>query len=338
MNRKIRTLCLLGGSAEDVAQLARFLGTRPDPAWQVGSADAADLLFVDVDSIYGHMDWLKAQNSGRPVVALSTGDAHAAEYRLRKPFTPAALAELLDQFAAQIPARHGVTAPVMAAPPAAQPAVTRAVAQPAAHIADLRTVQTTPAPAAATPPATQMLRDLLDDPARGRKRWRLRRNNVQALLLDGENQQAYALDASLKGVSPWCTQALDSTEIEAFEGAAFTLAAREMTALPYARLGWLAHLLGSNGELEADLDPAGRYKLERWPQSEREFPKHFRIATAMMKTAATVQEIAEASGASTADVANFINAYRSSGHIEVEGAGRETGTEQRRGGLFGRNR
>ena len=86
----------------------------------------------------------------------------------------------------------------------------------------------------------------------------------------------------------------------------------------YSRLLWLFHALGSNGRLTHDLDIDAKYKLSRWPQIEREFPKHFRIATVMMKQPATLTEISDQSGATLADVIDFTNAYNATGHIEME--------------------
>jgi hypothetical protein len=110
-----------------------------------------------------------------------------------------------------------------------------------------------------------------------------------------------------------------------------------MQGHPYARLQWLAHLVRDEGELNASLDANARYKLSRWPQSEREFPRHFRIATVMLKQSATLTEIAELGGATAADVANFINAYHALGYIDQENAERVPESASR-GGLFGRMR
>lgn len=337
MSRNNHTLCLVGGSAEETATLGRLLGSRADAPWQLGDAANADVLCVDVDSVYGHMDWLKAQSSGRPVVALSSTDAHGAEYHLRKPLGSAALFGLLDQIATRLP-------------PVAAPAIRSAPASPAPERVAHRQIPAAPTPTPAPEPAPpvavaepaaperapQTLLDLLDAPAAGRTI--LRADGLQTLVLDGEERIAYAQDTTLKAMSNWCTHALAEAAVEPLDAAAFAAATRGLASLPYARLSWLAHLVGSDGQLEADLDPAGRYKLARWPQSEREFPRHFRIATAMMKAPATVEEIVAASGSSAQDVANFINAYRSSGHVEVESSTKNAAIEQRRGGLFGRNR
>ena len=63
--------------------------------------------------------------------------------------------------------------------------------------------------------------------------------------------------------------------------------------------------------------PNAKFKLIKWPQSEREFPKHFRIATVMMKGPASLTEIAEQSGASLAEVTDFVNANLATGYAGV---------------------
>ncbi len=328
VNDKARTLSLLGGSSDDADKLGRLLAARPDSAWRTGPASNADVLIVDVDSVYGHMDWLKAQSSGRIVIALSAGDAPGAEHRLRKPVTPATLFELLDQVAA--PAGNGHAAPGTPRPAPAS-ARAAAVAAPSAPVEPPLAARPAPEPAVMARPATAAPaaapepaaaakpRTLLELLAAG-GRWRLQRDGQQTLFLDGSTQLAHARDTGLKALATWCSHSLGDAAVEMLETSAFAAATRGLTSLPYARLTWLAHLVGSDGQLEAGLDAGARYKLARWPQVERDFPKHFRIATAMMKAAGTVEEIAEASGAPLAEVANFINAYHSSGHIEVDGA------------------
>ena len=335
MSRHNHTLSLIGGNADETALLGRLLASRADAVWQLSDAASADVLCVDVDSVYGHMDWLKAQSSGRPVIALSSSEPHGAEYHLRKPLGSAALFALLDQMTSRLPAAAPVVRSVTTNP-APEPRVNRPAPPPAAVPA--------PAPASAPPvaavepsapkPSPQTLLDLLDAPIASRVR--LRASDLQLLILDGEERVAYAPDVTLKAMTSWCTRALDGVVVEPLDAAAFAMATRELASLPYARLAWLAHLVGSDGQLEADLDRTARYKLARWPQSEREFPRHFRIATAMMKAPATLDDIVATSGASAEDVANFINAYRSSGHVEVESTSKNAPADQRRGGLFGR--
>src|SRR3546814_15531102 len=81
---------------------------------------------------------------------------------------------------------------------------------------------------------------------------------------------------------------------------------------------WSSDVSSSDlGELLPGYDPDGSYKLNKWPQTEREYPRHFRIATAMMKGPATLAEIAGASGMPVADVADFVNASLATGFADI---------------------
>ncbi|HEX5961644.1 MAG TPA: hypothetical protein VFY97_10430 [Rhodanobacteraceae bacterium] len=108
-------------------------------------------------------------------------------------------------------------------------------------------------------------------------------------------------------------------------------------AQPLERLHWFAGLVATPGILGRRLDRGERYKLTGWPETEREFPKHFRIAKAMLKEAATVDEIAAASGMPYEDVVDYMNASHAAGRLEAASAGRETAaapTASRRGRIM----
>ena len=110
---------------------------------------------------------------------------------------------------------------------------------------------------------------------------------------------------------------------------------------PLARLQWLGGLLAGKGRLLPGNDPDGKYRLLKWPQTEREYPKHFRIATAMMKGPATVAEVSAASGVTQEEVADFVNANLATGYAEqVTAQASEPAAEPapKPGGLFGRIR
>ncbi|MDQ2972463.1 MAG: hypothetical protein M3R20_05735, partial [Pseudomonadota bacterium] len=151
------------------------------------------------------------------------------------------------------------------------------------------------------------------------------------------HHRAWHTESTLKTLSAWCTRTLSSLDVQSVDDVQFSNVTAKMPGQPYARLKWLAHLVHGQGRLDPGLDVNGRYKLARWPQSEREFPKHFRIATIMLKQASTLDEIAAYAGATIAEVADFINGYHAIGYIErdqPESAQEDT----RRGGLFGRAR
>jgi len=169
---------------------------------------------------------------------------------------------------------------------------------------------------------------------------RLHSEGAPDLVLDPHNKTYYA-DGSVRALGAHCARVLALEDWHEVDPAEIARLQASGKGQPYARLLWLAHALGSNGQLAHGLPGNGRYKLSRWPQIEREFPKHFRIATVMMKQPATLGEVAEQSGATLADVIDFTNAYHATGYIEVEGAPGAAAPTQRdtgRGAILSRLR
>jgi len=350
---KLHTVCVVGAPADVSARIHALLDeqrTRLDARWRIGDYIGAEVLLIETDSVYGHMDWLKAQGSGRLVAAL-TATPESYDFAVRTPVDAAGLVETLNRIGAHL-AGEPVAAPARAKPepPAAAEPAPAAAAKPVAPA-----MATTPRPAAAAPaqaptaPASRApqapaspaythvehgrtlhLGDLLGANSPFPGRLHLQSNGLPDLFID-THEQTWRSAGNLKAITPWCTRTIGHGEIQVTGEADYTKQAGTLAAQPVSRLKWLVHLVGNDGQLEAGLDPRGHYKLSRWPQSEREFPKHFRIATVMLKQAATVDDIAAQSGASAADVANFVNAYNAVGYIESE-----TPADTRGGGLFGR--
>jgi hypothetical protein len=353
---KVLTVCVAGAEADVVAHLNALLEEqrgRLDARWRTADRANADLLVIDTDSLYGHMDWLKACASGRLVASWSsvpkTGDA---QFRLHKPIVAKDLVALLNRVGTQLGGHSSPSgkpeqppapvrpisesnAPARPMPESAEPL--RVVPERAVLESVAPSVELAPAAArVAAPPRGMQLTDLLkiDSPLKGRLR--LAADGLPALLLD-PHHRAWHTASTLKTLSDWCTRTLSSADVQSIDDAQFTAAVAKMPAQPYARLKWLAHLVRGEGRLDPGLDVNARYKLTRWPQSEREFPKHFRIATMMLKQASTLDEIAAQGGATIADVANFINAYHAIGYIEHDQP-EPAQEEPHRGGLFGRAR
>ena len=308
-----RRMAPQGVDEQDVA-LLRDLLEQAAPAlkspWRLYKGDEAELLVIDVDSVYGHMDWLRAHGLGRTVAVL-TEHPPAPEYDLvlQKPLSVVKLVDVLDRAAEQT--ADGPAAAPEPAPAAIRPAPRAAPVVP-------RPVAAAPEPPPPPPaPRERRLADWLMDGAMLAP-VRLRANGAPDLVLDPHNKTYYA-DGSVRALAAHCARVLtreDWHEVDPAETAKLQAAGKGQ---PYARLLWLAHALGSNGQLAAGLPGNGRYKLSRWPQIEREFPKHFRIATVMMKQSATLGEVAEQSGASLGDVIDFTNAYYAAGYIDIEG-------------------
>ena len=83
-----RTLAVTGATEQDAARIASLLDkhrSKLSAPWQNGQAADADLLVVDIESMYGQMDWLRARSSGRLVIAYTS-----AADSLTLAFTPGA--------------------------------------------------------------------------------------------------------------------------------------------------------------------------------------------------------------------------------------------------------
>jgi len=242
---------------------------------------------------------------------------------------------------APVPAAPAPAAPATPAPtPVAAPAALAAAPAPAAAAAQPQ-APAAPAPAAAAPAATAVTVSgdgLLDWLVPGRLRGLLRVGSGEERLLIDADQRRYHGPAALKPLAALFERGFASSEFELLPAAQWDAAAAQMGApMPLARLVWFGNLLAGRGRLAPGYDTARRYRMTKWPQTEREYPKHFRIATVMMKGPAHLAEIAEASGVTEAEVADFINANLATGFAEAEGDP-PPAEQAKSGGLFGRLR
>ena len=231
----------------------------------------------------------------------------------------AAVAATLDTPAAPPP-------PKAEAPSAAPPAPSAA------------TPATPPAPAPTSPPPPRD-RTLLDWLAPGQLQGRVRvQRDGTSLLLDVA-QQLYFGPGTLKPLTSHVESVLKQDDFAAVDPAQWE---RDTAALgqgqPLSRLLWFCALQAGKGKLMPGFDEQGRYRLLKWPQTEREFPKHFRIATAMMKGPATLEEVTTACGVTAAEVADFVNANLATGYAEPYREPEPEPEPQKSGGLFGRLR
>ncbi len=134
------------------------------------------------------------------------------------------------------------------------------------------------------------------------------------LVVDPENDAYHFESTSLKPLVALLEQPASAwTPIysEAMKNARATHPAQ-----PLERLRWYAGLIATPGILSRKLSREERYKLSRWPETEREYPKHFRIAKEMVKEAATVDAIAAGSGVPYEEVVDYVNASFAAGRLE----------------------
>lgn len=171
------------------------------------------------------------------------------------------------------------------------------------------------------------------------RRVRYRRPTGPTLLIDPAAQTWHG-PTPLKPIAAYFEGKVEAGDFETIDDADWASeSAAAGAAQPLSRLHWLGGLVAGGGALLPGLDPEGRYVLRKWPQTEREYPKHFRIATAMMKGPATIAEIAAASDMPVGEVADFINANLATGYAEfVPEPTPEPEEPAKPTGLFGRLR
>jgi hypothetical protein len=337
--------------------------------WSLVPEAEAEHVVVDMDSMYGPMSWLRLHAAGKRVIGLTSAARTQTDFHLVRPFDAASLAALLGALAggnasaAAAPAMPPATPQPSGMAPAPvpqdllpeehpQPVDEEAEAPaPAPHLpgsveagslgaTTIKPVAAPlPSPPPPPPPRELNLADWLGPNASVSGRVRYQSAGGQSVLIDADSRQYYgpALLKPLAGLFDGVVARDDFKQVDAATWASETAALG--APQPLGRLQWFGGLLAGKGELLPGYDPAGQYKLGKWPQTEREFPKHFRIATAMMKGPATLDEIAGASGVSLSEVADFINANLITGYAEFVPEQPPEPTEPPKpAGLFGRLR
>lgn len=336
------TVCFSGFSREDEAKvLSSFdqANARLPKRWTVTNEKEAELIVIDMDTVYGHMTWLKANNAGKMTVGITNSERSETDHVLPRPVSQDNLASLLAQLSAQT-----ASAAPIARTTGQQPAMTAemlnprntsqqaAVVIPEAHnprstgqqaaipsetngVGPRTTTGTMAAMAAMGPRALKLLDFLKPGILGGPVKIQL--NDAPLLVIDPANQ-TYLGSNALKPYLAYGSATLTEADFIAIDDSEFHQLSKQLGgAQPLARLAWLSALVGGNGQLLPAYNPNSLFKLNKWPQTEREFPKHFRIATVMMKGPAKLTDIAEQSGAALHEVTDFVNANLISGHASV---------------------
>ncbi|MBL8299310.1 MAG: hypothetical protein JNN30_13305 [Rhodanobacteraceae bacterium] len=328
-------IALVGATADEETEFRNLLSPaaqRLRQNWEISNERDADLVVVDVDSVFGHMAWLKASSAGKRTAAFTGREsARESDLLLGRPLSLEGLVKLLLMFnlpsgaTAQPAAPAAPTTPAVAEresyasefrPGEARP---QRVAPPPRVEAPVEAPKPVPRPAPVVtppPPSRELaLADFLTGislpgPAR------LVTAGAPDLLLDPASLTWYSSATGLRALAPHCARALVLGDWQLLNAGEYAAAKGNLAAQPFSRLLWFYVLNRSQGELLPELDRAARFKLARYPQSEREFTKHFRIGTFMMKDFASLEDIAEASGAALPDVIDYVNAYTAVGFVE----------------------
>ncbi|MBS0193172.1 MAG: hypothetical protein JSR34_02930 [Proteobacteria bacterium] len=358
------TICFTGMDRAEEAKLKHLFAeanNRLGGEWNLVAEAQARVLVVDMESMYGHMTWLKAHKT-KQVIAVSSHPDCEADQVLLRPVTVDSLVYALGQaaaghvtHAAAITGSHPVVGAVPAAPPAAVPAPVAPPQSPAQPPAAKRAAAppprpAPPAPAPALPPTPVPAPAAA--PARDPVMWnylqpgglsgpsQLDIEDAPSLVIDPRSD-SYIGGPTLKPYLPYCDLGtLRADRWKSLSGAEVNkhLVGNHVMQ-PLARLRWLYALVQGHGELAPGYDPDNQYRLNKWPKAEREFPRHMRIATAMMQAPGTPADIAARSDSPLADVNDFINASLESGFAEAV-ASQPSGTTGggKPGGLLSRLR
>ncbi len=340
------TLSFSGFSREDAAEAqAQFdqANARLKPAWRQVPENEAHVLIIDMDSMYGHMGWLKAQGTGKLTVGLTAGMRSEADFTLTRPLDAGALFDVLTQIASRldqepqaeleslITAADVIAARTTGKQPALPVMSVRSTGQQPAFTG--RTTGTQPAMGAA--PRISRLSDVMT-PGRLVSPVRFSREGAPELVLD-PGREIYSGSALLKPLLPLVEGEVGDGDWVAISSDQFDrIAAANGGPQPYLRLLWLCGLYAGRGLLLPDFNPNSRFKLSKWPQTEREYPKHFRIATVMMKGPASLTDLSDQSGASLAEVIDYVNAGLLTGVVLADGAPASEATVARAAALLAR--
>lgn len=300
--------------------------------WRMDAlAETADVLFVDVDTIYGHVDWLRAQAGGRVLIALTSRPNGAHDNELARDAEPSVIESLLMEFASlahaggatsaaedarstELPQQAGSVEPMRQQAPASGsrlaetrelPALAREPSAPPAVAAGEPDLDIPPPP----PREAMPLHDWLcaADGLTGVAALQLEDG---ARLVVDRAQSVYSGPSALKPLLALSQGMIHRSKWHPVEPGSFG------EPMPLARLRLLAGLGAFEGQLGGELDPSLPFRLPRWPQIEREFPRHMRIATALMKGPATVDELVAQLGMPYAEVADFLNGFVAAGFVE----------------------
>lgn len=282
----------------------------------LGSSNDADFVVVDMDSLYGPMSFMQLHNGGKHVIGYTQSTRTQSDSRLARPLDHAEFANLLGMLADQRGAQPVVEEPEPE--PAPEPVAPKPVAK-----EEIAPQQPAPVPApvavnVAPEPATNQptLADWLA-PGALKNAVVFQRGDGPELRIHPDRRE-YQGPAGLKPLIAYFDAPVAENELRPLADADW----QSGQAQPLTRLIWLAGLLAGNGRVVAGLPDHAHFQLTKWPQTEREYPKHFRIATAMMKGPATVEEIAAAASVPATDVADFVNANLATGFAaaSVDGA------------------
>ena len=333
--------------------LMRSVARELEHDWGWGDENGADLLIVDADSFAGQMARTRARGAGVRCVVFSDRPVEDADLLLRRPLQRANVVETLNRAGARPQplatiaahttdfytrdigeAAHdtvgaeALPSPGLDAVLRPEPVELRGRGEASGHLAAAATMYAgggdAASPAALPKPPARPAGSLADAAPHDLREYladgllrgpaRIILGKAPPLVLDPKNKVAHA-SSGLRALEPYCRARWSLRDWQPLTSAELAELRTSEQSHSYARLTWLHVLLHSGGRLASHLDPGGSYRLKHWTEIDKDFSKHFRIASAMLQPL-RLHEIASASGAPMADVFDFINACDAVGLIE----------------------
>src|SRR5688572_11214234 len=100
------SICFAGLSRQEEAEVVSLFkqaNAQRGNRWLVTPETEANVLVIDMDSMYGQMSLMKALGTGKTLVALTAGNRADTDFVLARPVTAAGIAQLLASIEAVAP-------------------------------------------------------------------------------------------------------------------------------------------------------------------------------------------------------------------------------------------
>ncbi|MCG6118942.1 MAG: hypothetical protein MEQ07_12280 [Aquimonas sp.] len=146
---------------------------------------------------------------------------------------------------------------------------------------------------------------------------RIELGGLPALVLDPVNQ-CYHAEGDLSALELYCLQDLPFTGFKPLTSSELGQVRSALPAKPWIRLRWLVRYLTSEGKLSSQLDPGGKFRIERPLELARDYPTAYRVSTAMLRDLQPLHEIAKQANTGMTEVINVVNAYEACSLLQAQ--------------------
>lgn len=146
---------------------------------------------------------------------------------------------------------------------------------------------------------------------------RIELGGLPALVLDPVNE-CYHAEGDLPSLELYCLQELPFASFKPLTSAELAQVRAKLPAKPWLRLRWQVRYLTSEGKLSSQLDPGGKFRIERPLELARDYPTAYRISSVMLRDLQPLHEIAKQAKAGMTEVINVVNAYEACSLLQAQ--------------------